>query len=474
VKRYIIRPRAPAAAGDPHADTAAVVAALTDAGVAVEPVKSTTESGQHVIKLSADDAGKLAVARPDLIVEEDQPIDLFRVPGLPDIVPLADQAQWQVTVSDPAGAPIPGCTVFAVGPNVGFRADTDADGIAKIEVQPGLVQRLIASPRADFWSRVTPPPPAASDIEIALDQLDAEAFFARIRRLVGVHPGMPTGRGVSVLVIDSGAAPVAGLNVTDGINTLDGADPASWNVDEKGHGTHVSGIIGARPTAAAPYRGIAPDVTLFMAKVFPGGFFSDIIEALDWARTRQIDLVNMSLGGKAPSEAMARAIDQAIEAGVTVVVAAGNDGGPVSFPAVHPDVIAVSAVGRFGSFPADSGHALKVGPHRDWFGGLFSASFTNSGPEIDCCAPGVAIPSTVPQGHAAWDGTSMACPVVTGLLAMAFEAAPWLRTGTRGTRDMVAWLVASGCQPTGMPPAFEGAGLLTAPRLLAAIRSVGG
>jgi subtilisin family serine protease len=472
VKRYIIRPRARATSGDPHADMAAVVAALSEAGIAVRRVKSARATGQQVVSLSDEDAGKLAAARPDLIVEEDQPIDLFRVPGLPDIVPLADQAQWTVTVTDPAAALISGCTVFAIGPNVGFRADTGIDGVARLDVQPALVRRLIASPRADYWSRFTTP--VGSDTRIALDRLDAEEAFAPIRRLVGVGPGMPTGRGVSVLVIDSGAAPVPGLVVADGINTLDGADPASWNVDEKGHGTHVSGIIGARPDAFAPYRGIAPDVTLYMAKVFPGGRFSDIIEAIDWARMRQIDLVNMSLGGRSPSEALSLAIDQAIDAGVTIVVAAGNDAAPVAIPAVHPDVIAVSAIGRFGAFPADSGHALKIGSHRDWFGGLFSASFTNSGPEIDCCAPGVGIASTVPQGHAAWDGTSMACPIVTGLLAIAFEAAPWLRTGTRATRDMVAWLVASGCQPTGMPRDFEGAGLMTAPRLLAAIQAAGG
>lgn len=473
MKRYIIRPRARVATGDAEVEASAVVAALADSGVEVETVKSSPESGQHIVRLSEDDAGRLAAARPDLIVEEDQEIELFRVPGFPDIVPLGDQTQWRVAVTEPGGGPIADCTVFAIGPNVGFRADTGTDGVAKIDVQPALVQRLIASPSADYWSRVSPPP-RASEIDIVLAPLDAEASFARIRRLVGVRPGMPSGRGVSVLVIDSGAARVPGLNVVDGINTLDGADPASWHIDEKGHGTHVSGIIGARPTAGAPFCGIAPDVTLHMAKVFPGGRFSDIIEAVDWARIRQVDLVNMSLGGRAPSEALSLAIEQAVDAGVTIVVAAGNDAGPVAVPAVHPDVFAVSAIGRFGGFPADSGHALKVGAHRDWFGGLFSASFTNSGPEIDCCAPGVAIASTVPQGHAAWDGTSMACPIVTGLLAIAFEAAPWLRTGTRATRDMMAWLVANGCQPTGMPREIDGQGMMTAPRLLAAIRAAGG
>jgi hypothetical protein len=90
--------------------------------------------------------------------------------------------------------------------------------------------------------------------------------------------------------------------------------------------------------------------------------------------------------------------------------------------------------------PELSGPAPKIGPYRDWFSGLFSAGYMNNGPEVDCCAPGAGIASTMPQGPTAWHGTSMAYPVITGLLAVA----------------------------------FEGAGLMTAPRLFAATRTVNG
>lgn len=468
MKRYIIRPRAPGAAPAAEAAVRALVFELGDQ--AAELVKANPQSGQHVVKLSEADAAKLAQSRPDLIVEEDQPIDLFRVPGLPEILPLQDQVEWTVTVRDPDGAAIPDCTVFAIGPQVGFRADTDAQGVARLTVTPAAVERMICSPRANFWSRVVAPPMGGTAADVQLDRLDAVAASAWWRRLLGLErPNMPTGQGARVCVIDSGIAGVPSLRVEGGTNTLDDGDPAAWNVDEKGHGTHVAGVIAGRPSSANRFRGIAPDAKLYSAKVFPGGYVSDIVEALDWCRLNRIDLANMSLGAKQPSAAMRQAIATATDAGVTVVAAVGNEAGPVSFPGGFPDVIGVSAIGRLGSFPEDSGHVLKVGPHRDWWGGLFSASFTNFGPQVDVCAPGVAIASTVPQGFAAWDGTSMACPMITGLLALAFERAPWLRTGSRQSRDMLAALVASAAAPTGMPRAFQGAGLLTAPRLLASL-----
>ena len=87
-----------------------------------------------------------------------------------------------------------------------------------------------------------------------------------------------------------------------------------------------------------------------------------------------------------------------------------DDGAQVAFPAAFPTVIAVTAVGRFGTFPQDSAHALTVSRTRDRRGGIFAASFSDTGPQVSCCAPGVAVLSTVPSGFAAWDGTSQACP----------------------------------------------------------------
>jgi subtilisin family serine protease len=472
VKRYIIRSRAPS--GGTIAESAALPVIEQLSATGAEIVKTDPKTDQHVVKLSKKDAAELAAARPDLIVEEDQPIDLFRVPGLPEIVPHLDQVEWEVVVRDASGAPIEGCTIFAIGPQVGFRADTDAQGLARLTVQPAVVQRLVCSPHSDFWSRVVRPPIEGDRIDVVLDGLDAGSAGAWWLRLLGLETqGMPTGHGVSVCVIDTGVAALPQLVVTGGLNTLDGEDPASFQDDQQGHGTHVAGVIAGRMVELGGFRGIAPDVTLYAAKVFPGGFVSDIIEALDWCREQHIDLVNMSLGSRQPSPAMAEAVTRAVDAGVTIVVAAGNDAGPVAWPGALPDVITVGAAGKLGSFPADSGHSLKIGAFRDWYGRLFSASFTNRGPEVDVCAPGVAIASTVPQGFAAWDGTSMACPMITGLLALALESAPWLRTGTRYTPDMLAALVASTAAPTGMPQPYAGTGLLTAPRLLAGLAGWG-
>lgn len=431
-------------------------------------------SGQQVVMLDRGGAQALATARPGLIVEEDKPLKLFGMPGLPPILPAGQSDLWQITVTDPAGQPIGDCTIFALGQGVGFRGDTRPDGVAEVPVTASAVDRVIVSPRRDFWSRVVAPP-ADGVLNVTLARLDPVAAIRRMHRLLGLGAfGTASGAGVRVAVVDSGIAPTPGLQVAGGLNTLDGQDPGDWRRDEKGHGTHVAGIIAGRPVHGMPFRGIAPDAELYSLKVFPGGFLSDLVEAVDWCRDNAMDLVNLSLGGQEWSTALDHAISQATEAGVTFIAATGNDNGAVSFPAAHPDVIAVGAVGLVGSFAEDSAHKLKVGPYSDWWGRLFSASFSNYGPQVDVCAPGVAVASTVPGGFAAWDGTSMACPMVTGLLAQALQWHPGLRTGSRATVDLLRWLVGVSPMDTGIPALVQGRGLLTAPRLLTGIRSMQG
>ncbi len=474
MSRIIVRPRRPGDAPAAEAAVRAFVGAGSETGVKL--VKSRTPVRLHVLEMSAADAQRLAATRPDLIVEEDQPLVLFKMPDLPAMAPAVAEDVWQVTVRDPAGAPIPDCTVFAVGGQLGFRAETDATGRASIRVEAGLVNRVIISPRAGFWSRVVPPPQGSRSIEATLMPLDAARSSAWMLSLLGVnaHHAGPSGQGVTIAVVDSGIARVPGLIVRDGLNTLDGGDPAGWATDEKGHGTHCAGITAARPDEAARFRGIAPGAEIFSVKVFPGGFISDLVEAIDWCRERRVDLVNLSLGSQSWSEALAAAITEAVAAGVTLVAATGNDATSVAFPASHPLVLGVGAIGRMTSFPQDSAHAERIGPYRDWHGGLFSATFTNFGAGVDVCAPGVAIASTVPQGYAAWDGTSMACPAVTGLLALALESVPALRTGTRAQVDALRWIAAAGAIDMGMPREIQGHGLVTAPAILAAARSLAG
>ncbi|TIU03552.1 MAG: peptidase S8/S53 subtilisin kexin sedolisin, partial [Mesorhizobium sp.] len=126
--------------------------------------------------------------------------------------------------------------------------------------------------------------------------------------------------------------------------------------------------------------GVAPGVTLRSYRVFPhkggGATNYDIMNAIDRAVQDGCHVVNLSLGGGAEDEAVRAAIGSALDNGVLVVAAAGNDGRkPVSYPAALPFCVAVSAAGWTGSFPTPSSESSDIAkPHgsNQTFLGAFS------------------------------------------------------------------------------------------------------
>jgi len=285
-----------------------------------------------------------------------------------------------------------------------------------------------------------------------------------------IYPGvsLASGANVSVGVVDTGIASHPDLTIAGGQNTVVGESPSDFGDNGEGHGTHVAGIIAAHGTPPKGIRGVAPAVRLFSFRVFgkgaPGASNFAIAKGIDAAVQSGCDLINMSLGGGPSDEATQSAIADARNAGSVVLVASGNDDrAPVSFPASDPLSIAVSAIGRKGTYPPDS---VEVGdvmaPFATSDPKYYITSFSNVGPEIDLTGPGDGIISTFPGGYAVLDGTSMATPAATGAAARLLSTRPDLLAMPRDAArsDSIAKFLLQSAKQLGLGVTFEGRGLL--------------
>jgi subtilisin len=199
----------------------------------------------------------------------------------------------------------------------------------------------------------------------------------------------------------------------------------------------------------------------------------DIANAIDaLSRGAAVDVINMSLGSGQASQIEHDAIIDAYERGTVCVCAAGNDGGPVNWPARFPECIAVSAIGVAGWGPAGSLAATRMPLTADRFGrdGVFLANFSSFGPDLLCAGPGVGIVSTVPERfglrtpYLAMDGTSMASPWVTGALTVLLSLNPAFQSlpRDRARADTAKAILRRSCVDLGLPITLQGLGI---PRL---------
>jgi subtilisin family serine protease len=431
------------------------------AGMPPEQLKRAGKAGTQVLELTEAEALELAQSYPGLLIEEDQELRLLgSMPAMGfQIEGARGQEHLFLIVDDQTQKPIADATVFMQGEHATYRSRTGRDGRAKVTVFESVIERVIVSPAAQYWSRFIEASTPGAVVTVALRRFELNGAAAWGRAWLGLNADFPfRGKGVKVAVIDSGIAEHADLSVAGGYNVLDGEDVQGFRNDDKGHGTHCAGIIAGR-TPDAGVLGVAPDAELYSIKAFPGGRLSDLLEGLQWAIDNRMDVVNVSLGVRMPSAQLAIKLAEVAHCGIVTVAAAGNDSDSLSHPAADEGVIAVTAFGSTQAAPADSAHALRVGELHNEATGLFVANFSNAGPQTAFIAPGVAIVSSVPHGHAAWDGTSMAAPFVTGLVALVLSAHPELRTGDFRQVQALRQLLEATSVDLRLPRAIQGAGV---------------
>jgi len=181
------------------------------------------------------------------------------------------------------------------------------------------------------------------------------------------------------------------------------------------------------------------------------------------------DLLNLSLGSTKRSEITEDAVQDAFERGTLCICAAGNDGGPINYPAAYQACVAVSAIGLAGWGPAVSLSATRLPDKHEFHGqdNYYLANFSSYGVGLACAAPGVGIISTVPDPsgrtapYAVMDGTSMASPAACGALAVilsrdsSYQSLPRDTTRSQTARA----LLVRNCRPIGLVSEYEGRGI---------------
>jgi serine protease AprX len=308
-----------------------------------------------------------------------------------------------------------------------------------------------------------------------------------------------SGAGVGVAVLDTGVASHADLTTPTNRITgwVDLVNNVSTPYDDSGHGTHVAGIIagsgGTTASSGTDLRGVAPGANIIGVKVLDAdmvGYTSTVIDGLDWCIANKtalnIRVVNLSFGATVAesytTDPLCQAVENAYDAGLVVVVAAGNCG------RIDPDDQYSGT--RYGGITSPGNHplAITVGAtasnETSGYGDDTVASYSSRGPTLydritkpDLVAPGNRVTSLYAVGTLGTDhpeliqsvggvnclqlsGTSQATPTVAGAVALMLEADATLTPDTIKARLLLSarkqWNFSIG----GYAPYARGAGLL--------------
>tara|TARA_B100001113_G_scaffold49029_1_gene35435 strand:+ start:1486 stop:2625 length:1140 start_codon:yes stop_codon:yes gene_type:complete len=258
------------------------------------------------------------------------------------------------------------------------------------------------------------------------------------------------GKGVVLCIVDSG------IDIDH--PGFEGVEIAGWNdfvneysepYDDEGHGTAMAGII----TSNNGLMGNARGVSLLVAKaISEEGTGTDqmIADSVDWCVDNGADIISLSLGGAQgfgsgifTTDALEQSVEQALDQGVYIVAAAGNDGenddGDVESPGSVEDVICVGGITRNGQIWKGSSAGDNDG--RFWPNPILPRSNPDMKPEV--VGPGQEVPILMAGGVSnenwwGWSsGTSAATAWVSGSLALLLENNPELQRENSQDRDSI-------------------------------------
>lgn len=316
------------------------------------------------------------------------------------------------------------------------------DGTNRVNVYPDRLFKAHSSPNDPLFTR----------------QWNMRSGYSYGVEIIGAHmqfKDTQPGEGSVVAVIDTGyvshpdleGSYIGGFDFIDDVrNSNDGdgrdsdpRDPGDWSgpYPSSWHGTHVHGIIAATQNNNIGIVGVAPYADVLHARVLGtlGGYESDIATAIRWSAGLPVagiptnqnpaDVINLSLGRFGECGVLLQsAIDDAVNAGSVVVVAAGNDGTLANFyaPANCKNSITVAATGPQGLRASYSNYGLIVEVAAP--GGDFATTLGTAGGILSTVDSGAQGPAM--SGYRNYQGTSMAAPHVAGIVALAKSANPYL------------------------------------------------
>ncbi|BFU45204.1 S8 family serine peptidase [Krasilnikovia sp. MM14-A1004] len=238
------------------------------------------------------------------------------------------------------------------------------------------------------------------------------------------------GRGVTVAVLDSGVD-ASHPDLQGRISGAEDFTGSGTTADGLGHGTHVASIIaGSGAASGGRYRGVAPGADLMIGRVLDDegyGLDSTVIAGMQWAADGGARVINMSLGGDPTdgTDPLSAAVDELSKrTGALFVVAAGNDGAPVSVntPGAARTALTVGAVDRDDHPAAFSSRGPRLGD------GLIKPEIVAPGVGIVAArAAGTDLGEPVGDAYTTLSGTSMATPHVAGAAAILAQRRPGWR-----------------------------------------------